>query len=188
VGNALEVKEAIETLHGRGPKDFREHCLEVASHMLVVGEKAATLEEARKVVKETLDSGRSWEKFRMLVQNQGGDVSFVDEPEKLAKARLIETLVAPASGYIHEINAQIVGETSVELGAGRVKKGDPIDMAVGIVILHNVGDHIEKGEPLFTVHANDEKKLAKAKVRLLEAHKIADSRCDQLPLFYGVIE
>jgi pyrimidine-nucleoside phosphorylase len=188
VGNALEVKEAIETLHGRGPADFREHCLEVASHMLVVGEKAETLKAARKMATETLDSGKSWEKFRMLVQNQGGDVSFVDEPERLAKAKFIETVYAPKEGYLHEINAQTVGETSVELGAGRVKKGDPIDPAVGIIILHKVGDQVKEGEALCEIHANDRKKLADARKRLLAAHVIETSACEPLPLFYGVIK
>jgi pyrimidine-nucleoside phosphorylase len=188
VGNALEVKEAIETLHGRGPQDFREHCLEVASHMLVIGEKADTLKAARKMVTETLDSGRSWEKFRMLVQNQGGDVDCVDHPEKLPMASLVETVAAPESGYLHEINAQTVGETSVELGAGRMKKSDAIDPAVGIIILHKVGDAVKAGEPLFVIHANDKKKLAAAKERLLGAHVIKTEKCDPLPLFYGVIK
>lgn len=188
VGNALEVKEAIETLHGRGPQDFREHCLEVASHMLVIGEKADTLKAARKMVTETLDSGRSWEKFRMLVQNQGGDVDCVDHPEKLPMAKLVETIAAPESGYIHEINAQTVGETSVELGAGRMKKSDAIDPAVGIIILHKVGDAVKAGEPLFVIHANDKSKLAAAKERLLGAHVIKTEKCDPLPLFYGVIK
>jgi len=188
VGNALEVKEAIETLHGKGPQDFREHCLEVASHMLVIGEKADTLKTARKMVTETLDSGRSWEKFRMLVQNQGGDVDSVDHPEKLPMAKLVETVTAPESGYLHEINAQIVGETSVELGAGRMKKSDAIDPAVGIIILHKVGDAVKAGEPLYVIHANDKKKLASAKERLLGAHVIRAEKCDLLPLFYGVIK
>lgn len=188
VGNALEVKEAIETLHGHGPRDFREHCLEVASQMLVVGEKADNLKTARKMATQALDSGQSWEKFKMLVKNQGGDVAFVEDPEKLPKAQWIETVAAPAEGYLHEINAQIVGETSVELGAGRVKKDDPIDPAVGIIILHKVGDAVKKGEPLFVIHANDRQKLAEAKERLLGAHVIESEVCESLPLFYGVIK
>jgi pyrimidine-nucleoside phosphorylase len=188
VGNALEVKEAIDTLHGRGPADFTEHCLTVASYMLVVGQKAGSLEEARRMVEEALSSGKSWEKFRMLVSNQGGDVSYIDNPDKLAKASLIEEVKAPRSGYICEIDAQVVGETSVELGAGRVKKGDPIDPAVGIVIHHKVGDKLAQGEPLFTIHANEKVKLEAAKVRLLAAHKWSDVACEPLPLFYGVIE
>jgi pyrimidine-nucleoside phosphorylase len=188
VGNALEVKEAIDTLHGHGPQDFTEHCLTVASHMLVVGQKAKDLTEARKMAEDALYKGRSWEKFRTLVANQGGDVSFIDDPEKLAKAPFIEDVPAPREGYLSEINAQTVGETSVELGAGRVKKGDPIDPAVGIIIHHKVGDRIKKGDVLFTIHANDRDKLEAAKVRLLEAHKWSDKACEPLPLFYGVVQ
>jgi len=188
VGNALEVKEAIDTLHGHGPQDFTEHCLTVASHMLVVGQKAKDLTEGRKMAEDALYKGRSWEKFRTLVANQGGDVSFIDNPEKLAKAPFIEDIPAPRDGYITEINAQTVGETSVELGAGRVKKGDPIDPAVGIIIHHKVGDRIKKGDVLFTIHANDRDKLEDAKVRLLEAHKWSDKACEPLPLFYGVVQ
>lgn len=188
VGNALEVKEAIATLHGQGPKDFTAHCIEVACHMLVIGEKANSLEDARKMVIETLTSGRSWEQFRKLVINQGGDVTYIDEPEKFVRARLIETVPAPRSGYLKEINAQTVGETSVELGAGRMKKTDPIDPAVGILIHHKVGDQVQKGQPLFTIHANDEKKLAEARERLLGAHLWSDEQVEPLPLFYGVIQ
>lgn len=188
VGNALEIKEAIDTLHGHGPEDFTEHCLFVASHMLVVGEKAGNLDEARRLVEDALSSGKSWEKFRMLVANQGGDVSYIDDPEKLAKAAYVEEVGAPRNGYITEINAQVVGETSVELGAGRVKKGDPIDPAVGIIIHHKVGDKLTQGEPLFTIHANDKVKLVAARARLLEAHQWSDTACEPLPLFYGVID
>ena len=188
VGNALEVKEAIATMHGKGPQDFTAHCIEVASHMLVVGKKATGLEEARKLVIGTLQSGRSWSQFRSLVINQGGDVSFVDDPEKLAKARWIETVTATRTGYLREINAQIVGETSVELGAGRIKKSDLVDPAVGIVIHHKVGDLIHEGDRLFTIHANDKIKLAAARERLLVAHDWSDEKVEPLPLFYGVIQ
>jgi len=112
----------------------------------------------------------------------------VDEPAKLPKARLIETVAAPRSGYLREINAQTVGETSVELGAGRVKKSDTVDPAVGIIIQHKVSDYLEKGEPLFSIHANDEKRLADARERLLEAHVWSDKKVEPLPLFYGVIQ
>ena len=98
VGNALEVKEAIDTLHGNGPADFREHCLTVASHMLVVGEKSRTLVEGRKLATEALESGRAWIQFRELVINQGGDVSFVDQPDKLPAARFVETVNSDRTG------------------------------------------------------------------------------------------
>jgi pyrimidine-nucleoside phosphorylase len=188
VGNALEVKEAVATLHGNGPADFTAHCIEVASQMLVIGQEVGSLAEARQMVIETLKSGRSWEKFRSLVINQGGDVSYIDDPEKLAKARYIETVPAPRSGYLKEINAQVVGETSVELGAGRMKKSDSVDPAVGIIVYHKVGDKVNKGDALFTIHANDEAKLAAARDRLLGAHLWSAEKVEPLPLFYGVIQ
>ena len=187
VGNALEVREAIDTLRGQGPEDFREHCLVAASHMLVVGRKAANLESARTMVETALESGRAFESFRRLVEAQGGDVSYVDEPDRLPVAPFIDTVFAPRAGYLLGINAREVGETSVELGAGRARKEDAIDHAVGIEIHHKVGDHIEAGEPLFTIHANDEIKMAAAKTRLLAAHQWSTEIVQPLPLFYDVI-
>ena len=188
VGNALELKEAINALHGKGPQDFREHCLVAASYMLVLGHKAANLEVGRKLAEQALAEGRPWESFRTLVQVQGGDVSYIDQPEKLAQAKLVEQLTAPKDGYLKEVNARVVGETSVELGAGRAKKEDSIDHAVGILVHHKVGDHVAKGEAVFTVHANDISKMRLAMERLPGALQWSDTPCDALPLFYGVIE
>ena len=184
VGNALEVLEAIDTLHGGGPEDFREHCLHVSAHMLVLGERAASLEEGRGMAEKSIRDGSAFEKFRVLVKAQGGDVSFVDHPEKLPKARLIEVVNAPESGFLSQVHARDVGEASVALGAGRAKKGDPIDYAVGFVIHHKVGDHVAKGEPLFTVHADDSEKLSEARAAVLKAHVFSGSPVQALPLFY----
>ncbi|MGD0708590.1 MAG: thymidine phosphorylase [Anaerolineaceae bacterium] len=188
VGNALELKEAIATLHGKGPQDFREHCLVAASHMLVLGRKVADLEAGRRMAEQALAEGRAWESFRTLVRVQGGDVSYIDQPEKLAQAKLVESLTAPNNGYLKEVNAQVVGETSVELGAGRARKEDTIDHAVGILVHHKVGDHLTKGEAVFTVHANDASKMRLAMERLPGALKWSDTPCKALPLFYGVVE
>jgi len=187
VGNALEVREAINTLHGQGPEDFREHCLVAASHMLVVGRKAANLDSARTMVETALESGRALESFRRLVEAQGGDVRYVDEPDRLPVAPFIETIIAPRAGYLLGINAREVGETSVELGAGRARKEDAIDHAVGIEIHHKVGDRLEAGDALFTIHANDKVKLETAKTRLLAAHQWSTEMVQPLPLFYDVI-
>nr|MBP7355634.1 pyrimidine-nucleoside phosphorylase [Longilinea sp.] len=184
VGNALEVREAIDTLHGSGPADFREHCLIVASHMLNLGQKAPNLQFARQMAEEALESGQAWTLFRQLVHAQGGDLAYVDDPERLPRAALVETVSAARAGYLSGINAREVGKTSVELGAGRARKEDPIEHSVGIVIHHKVGDRVEKGQPLFTIHANDPAKLKKARARLLAAHQWSDSPCDPLPLFY----
>ena len=187
VGNALEVREALNALRGSGPEDFREHCLVAAAHMQVVGRKAANLDTARTMAESALESGRALESFRRLVQAQGGDVRYVDEPDRLPQAPLIETVPASRAGYLLGINAREVGETSVELGAGRARKEDPIDHAVGIEIHHKVGDSVEAGQPLFTIHANDAAKLAAAKTRLLAAHQWSTEPVQPLPLFYDVI-
>jgi pyrimidine-nucleoside phosphorylase len=115
-------------------------------------------------------------------------VGFIDEPGRLPEAALIETEPAPRTGYLSEINARIVGETSVFLGAGRETKADSIDHAVGIEILHKVGDRVETGQPLFVVHANQAERMAEARQRLLQAHQWSDERVEPLPLFYGVVE
>lgn len=188
VGNALEVKEAIETLHGGGPHDFREHCLDIASHLLVLGKTASTPEAARKKAAATLQDGSAFERFRKLVAAQGGDVSYVDQPEKLPTAPFIEEVPAPKSGYIKWIDAQIVGETSVEMGAGRAKKDDAIDPAVGIVVLHKVGDRVKKGEPLFVLHANSKQSLEAARGRVLAAHKWSAQKVKRLRHSYGVVK
>ncbi len=187
VGNALEVKEAIATLQGQGPADFYEHCLTVAAHMLVLGGVADSVEAGRARIAEVIASGRAWERFRAMVRAQGGDVRAVDEPERLPRARYIETVPAPRAGYIAGVHARRVGETAVVLGAGREKKGDPVDHAVGIVVHVKVGDEVEAGQPLFTIHANDPAKLAQARAALLDAVTWSDTPTPRLPLFYGVI-
>ena len=184
VGNALEVKEAIDTLKGSGPADFREHCLHVSAHMLVVGRRAKDLDEGRSIAETAIADGSAFEKFRVLVQAQGGDVSYVDQPDKMARAKFVEVVNAPRSGILSQVDARSMGEASVALGAGRAKKSDAVDHAVGFVIHHKVGDKVQKGEPLFTVHANDEKKLAEARKSASAAHGIGDKIVPPLPLFY----
>ena len=188
VGNAVEVREAIDTLHLRGPRDFYEHCLEVASQMLLLGEKAGSLDEARYLAESALKDGRAWQKFRRLVEVQGGDVSMVDEPSRLPAAALVEMVSSPQYGWLKAIDAREVGETAVDLGAGRARKEDIIDRSVGIILHHKVGDRIGIGEPLFTVHASSKEKLEQAKTRLLAAHQWSDQPCPRLPLFYDSIQ
>jgi len=184
VGNSLEVVEAIETLKGEGPHDFREHCLHVSAHMLVLGKRARDLDEGRAMAESAIANGSAFEKFRILVQAQGGDVSYVDDPGKFPRAKFIEVVNAHRSGSISQIQARSVGEAAVILGAGRAKKSDEIDHSVGIIIHHKVGYVIHQGEPLFTIHANDEMKLAEARALTLAAHAISDDISPPLPLFY----
>ena len=187
VGNALEVREAIDTLHGGGPRDFREHCLTVAAHLLVLARKAPSLPAARRILVAALDDGRAWAKFRQFVAAQGGDVGVIDAPERLPQAALIEVVRAPRAGVVKQIDAREVGLAAVDLGAGRHKKSDAIDYAVGFVIHHKVGDRVAKGDPLFTVHANDKARLKTARERVAAAHVISGGKVAPLPLFYGVI-
>lgn len=184
VGNALEMIEAIELLHGRGPKDYYEHCLHVAAHVLMLGQRAKDLDEGRAMAEKSITDGSALEKLRVLVQAQGGDVSFVDDMSKFARAKYVEVVNAPRSGFISQVHARIVGEASVVLGAGRAKKADPIDHAVGFLIHKKVGDKVEAGEPLFEIHANQKAKLADARQVVLSAHGFSDEFVSPLPLFY----
>ncbi|GMR11787.1 MAG: pyrimidine-nucleoside phosphorylase [Anaerolineae bacterium] len=188
VGNSLEVREAIYTLRGKGPPDFKEHCLEVAGQMLRLAGKAGDLPAAKERAAAALVDGSALAKFRDLVEAQGGDPSYVDEPEQLPAADYIKTVAAPTSGYVASIHAAEIGHTAVGLGGGRAMKGDVIDHAVGLVIHRKVGEEIAAGDELFTVHANREDDLALAEARALEAHVIGPEPVDPLPLFYKTIE
>ena len=184
VGNALEVIEAIDTLQGGGPEDFREHCLHVAAHMLVLGGKASDLEEGRQLAEWAIIEDRAMEKFRTLVKSQGGDVSYVNNPDKFPKAKYIQVVESPRDGYLSQVHARIIGEAAVVLGAGRIKKDDTVDHAVGFVILHKVGDKIKKGQPLYIIHANDQASLSESYESLLTAHGWSETPTQALPLFY----
>ena len=187
VGNALEVREAIETLHGDGPPDFRGHCLEIAGHMIVLAGKSEDLRQAMEMASKSLDTGIAYEKFVELIDAQGGDVAVVEDPGRLPRAQLVEKVVASQSGTVEAINAREVGLTAMELGAGRVAKGDTIDHAVGVVIHCKVGDRVERGDALFTVHANKADQRDTAVRRLFQAFSLTDSEVEPLPLFYQTI-
>jgi pyrimidine-nucleoside phosphorylase len=184
VGNALEVREAIDVLHEGGPADLREHCLVVAAEMLVLGGRVADSAEGADMAAEAIAEGAAWNKFRSAVEAQGGDIAAIEEPDRLPKARLVVPVPSPASGYLQRVDAAEVGLAVVGLGGGREKKGDPIDHAVGVVTHFKVGDQVEEGVPLFTICANDEVRLAAARARLLQAHGIGPEAVEPLPLFY----
>jgi pyrimidine-nucleoside phosphorylase len=187
VGNALEVKEAINTLKGKGPESFVTHCLDVAEQMLFLGEVAQNLEIAREKAENALKGGRAWQRFKDLVKAQGGDLDYIENPDKLPQAPIIKSIPSPQTGYLKQIHARMVGETAVVLGAGREKKGDQIDFAVGIEILHEVGDRTEKGDDLFILHAANKASFDKAKEQLLRAHQWSDMEVEPLPLVYDVV-
>lgn len=187
VGNAVEVKEAIDTLQGKGPESFVIHCLDVAEQMLILGKVAKEEKEARKIAESALKDGSAWQRFLALVEAQGGDIQFVQDPDKLPRAPIIKGVKSPKSGHLSQINARIVGETAVDLGAGREKKGDQINHGVGIEILNEVGDYVKKGKDLFILHAQTQPDFEAAKKRLLKAHHWSEDPVDPLPLVYDIV-
>ena len=187
VGNALELKEAIDTLHGRGPADFRRHCLTISSQLLLVAGVVQDAGEAQSELEHVLDTRRAWAKFKEWIEAQEGDVAYVDEPERLPQARFISELPAPHTCYVADLDAREIGLTSMLLGGGRAKKGDVIDHAVGVVLQTKIGERVEKGQSLMTVHANDEGKLAGAQQRLLAAYEWSEEPIEAPPLVHRIV-
>lgn len=187
VGNALELLEAIDTLHGRGPEDFHRHCLTIAGQMLLLAGRADDKDQAAEILQETIDSGKALAKFREWIAAQGGDLACVDDPEQLPKARFVEEIAAPQSGYLVEIDAQEIGLTSMLLGGGRAKKGDHIDHAVGVVLHAKVGDRMEQGQPLLTIYAKDSAMADGARQRLLGAYTWSEEPVDAPPLIHQIV-
>ena len=187
VGNALEVKEAIDTLHGGGPTDFRDHCLTVAGKMVELAGIAPDLEAAKIMLGHALDDGTAWAKFVEWISAQGGDAAVVENPDLLPQAPEVETITAPCSGFIATMDAAEVGKTGVMLGGGREKKGDAIDYSVGIVLHAKVGDQLTQGDPLLTIHANSVDSLAAARARLLSAVRWSDEMVTSPPHIRKII-
>lgn len=154
IGNALELKEAISTLKGNGPKDLTELVLTLGSQMVVLAEQATSLDEARQMLIDAIKTGKALNKFKTFLSNQGGDDSIVDSPEKLPSAKYQVEFKAKKDGYITEIIANEIGVASMMLGAGRQTKEDVIDLGVGIVLNKKVGEHVEKDENILTIHTN----------------------------------
>lgn len=156
IGNSIEIVEAIETLQGKGPADLTEMVYVLGSQMVVLAGHAKTLEEARKMLTEALESGKALEKFKEMIQNQGGDPDVVDHPEKMGLANYTVVLPAKSSGCVREIHAESIGVAAMLLGAGRKTKEDTIDYTVGVKLHKKVGMMVVEGEPLVTIYANRE--------------------------------
>jgi pyrimidine-nucleoside phosphorylase len=182
IGNSLEVVEAIQVLRGGGTQDLVNLCLELGSAMLVLGGKAKDKGEGKEKLKEALASGRALEKFREFILAQGGEGRVVEDLSLLPQARFKESWVAKEEVYIAELPAEKLGQVAMKLGAGREKKGQKIDLAVGLVLGGKVGDRIEKGEPIVTVYANDKGKLKAALEELKALIKLSPAPVPPLPL------
>lgn len=187
VGNALELKEAIAMLRGTGPEDLHTHCVDLAAYMLILGHAAQNLDEARNMAQKAIDDGSAWARFREMVKVQGGDVSFVDELRKLPESKFVYSIHADKDGYIKTVDAREVGESSVMIGAGRAKKDDQIDLAVGIMVYIKVGGKIRKGDLMFEVHVNRKSDFDLVFEKLKSAVEICVEPVDPPPCFWDVI-
>lgn len=188
VGNALEVKEAIETLKGHGPADFTELCMTLGSCMLMVAEIAENEQQAREMLKEAVDSGKALDKLAELVEAQGGDKRMVYEPDLLPKASSITPLLSEKDGYVEKIQCDEVGICSLILGGGRETKESVIDLSVGIVLTKKVGSHVKAGEPLAYIHSNEEEKRLACEERLQKAFHIGDKKKNEGAIVHQILK
>ena len=187
IGNALEVKEAIETLRGNGHKDLLELCLTLGSNMVVLAGAAKDTDEARKMLMETITSGKAIEKLKEFVKAQGGDASVIDNISNFHNAKYVIPVKANKSGVVSKIHAENIGLVAMELGAGRATKESIIDLAVGIVLQKKRGDKVNDGDIIAYIHANDEEKGNKAIDGILANYEISDSVKD-IPLIYDIVK
>ena len=186
IGNALEVKEAIETLSGNGPKDLEELVLQLASHMVVLAKKAANTEQAYAQLKEKLQNGEALQKFKEFVAAQGGDTSQIENPELLPTASSVIPVTATEAGYVEKIDALSIGIAAMKLGAGRATKEDTIDMGVGVVLNKKVGEAINQGDVLAYVHTN-QADSQEAIEYIKKAYEISSSSVCSHTLIYDII-
>ena len=186
VGNALEINEAIETLQGKGPKDLLELCLTLGSHMVVLAKKADTLEEARGMLEANIENGKALETLKTFLRSQGGDASVVDDVSLLPTASYKKEVKAKKAGYVSEIVADQIGVAAMHLGAGRVTKDSEIDLAVGLILNKKIGDKVEIGDSLVTVHSNNEA-IDETVEEIYNAYKIVDHQIDEPTLIYTEI-
>jgi pyrimidine-nucleoside phosphorylase len=182
VGTALEIKEAIQLLKGEGPEDMKELVLKLGMEIVRLAGVAGSTLSAKQTVQRHLTDGSALAKFKELVKAQGGDVSFIDHPEKFAPARHIRKLPAPKRGYVHTINAAMIARGVHLLGAGRDDAHGKIDYAVGVSEIKKVGTQVKQGEPLMMIHYNDEAKLEQALEYCKNAFRLAPKRPTPPPL------
>jgi pyrimidine-nucleoside phosphorylase len=182
VGTALEVKEAIQLLKGEGPEDMKELVLKLGMEIVRLAGVAGSTLSAKQTVQRHLTDGSALEKLKDLVKAQGGDVSFIDHPDKFTPARHIRKLPAPKRGYVHTINAAMIARGVHILGAGKDETHGRVDYAVGVSEIRKVGTQVKQGEPLMMIHYNDEAKLEQALEYFKNAYRLAPKRPTPPPL------
>jgi pyrimidine-nucleoside phosphorylase/thymidine phosphorylase len=188
VGNSLEVEEVIDVLRGRGPDDLRELCRELAAWMLYLGGRAKTIDGAKAISDELIQSGQALEKFREMVALHGGDARAIDDTDRLPRAKYALDVLSSQSGFVSAIQCEAVGTACVVSGGGREKKEDSVDPSVGIILHKKVGDRVETSEPLCTVRYNDESRAANAKQLLARSYEISDAPPVAKKLVHRIIQ
>ena len=188
VGNSLEVIEAIQSLKGEMPEDVKEVVLELGAYMVKLAGKGEDIEENKAKLLENIENGKGYEKFIQLVENQGGDSSYIRDTNLFPKANYIEKVYSQKDGYIQSMNAKEIGKIVCDLGAGRIRKEDSIDNAVGIVLNKKVSDKVEKEDTLVTIYANSKEKLEEAKKKLLEVIKIEEQEIEKPKMILEIMK
>jgi pyrimidine-nucleoside phosphorylase len=188
IGNSLEIVEAVDVLRGSGPEDLRELCLHLAAWMLYLGEAAKTIAEGKQTSRGLISSGKALEKFRQMLQLQGGDVRVIDDVKRLPQAQQTVRVSSTNTGYVSSMQCENIGTACVILGGGRERKEDSVDPSVGITLHKKVGDRIEKGEPIATIHYNEHSRAERARQLIAASCVISDvSPSAHPPLIHRVI-
>lgn len=188
VGNTLEVIEAIEALKGDMQEDVKNVTLELGAYILKLDGKGNNIEENKRAIEEVIENGKAYNKFLELVANQSGDISYIENTEKFEKAKYKIPVLSVKDGYIKKLNAEEVGKIAMHLGAGRLRKEDDIDYAVGIELVKKIGDSINTNETLAYIYANDGQKGKEAVEKLLDIYQIGDQKVDKIPDILEIIE
>ena len=186
IGNALEVKEAIDVLRGNGPDDLREVCLSLATQIVALS-KGITHDEAKELCLDTLNSGKAFEKFKEWISAQGGNEDWIENPELFPESTYKKDIIADGDGFISQMDAEIIGIASVILGAGRETKDDSIDMSAGIILRKKTGDEIKKGDILATFYTCKEESFSSAENKFLESLEFSDIKPQKQPLIFDIV-
>lgn len=188
VGNTLEVIEAVEALKGNMQEDVKNVVLELGAYILKLDAKGNNIEENKKKIEEAIKNGKAYSKFIELVENQGGDISYIEDTNKFERAKYKLPVKASKEGYIYSLNAEEVGKIASFLGAGRIRKEDEIDYSVGIELLKKVGDRVENNEIIAYIYASDESKGEKARELLLDTYKISEETVEKIKDILEIVE
>ncbi len=188
VGNALEVKEAIDTLKGNGPEDLMELCLTLGSRLLHIGNIVENVEEGRALLKETINNKKAYNKFIEFVEAQGGDSSYVEDPSLLPQAKYVIELISDCEGFVTSINAEEVGFAALTLGAGRETKESDVDLSAGVILVKKLDDVVNTGDVLAYIHGNDKGKIEEALSILKKSYIIGEKNKNRKKLIYGIVD